>query len=187
MKAKGAKKWISRIATTVVVVVLLLMILMTVSTVTAGGPLNPLGYELFVVLSGSMEPSMQTGSVILVKHTDAEQQPYKKGDIITFRAEGQTLITHRVQEVERDGDSYKYITKGDNNDAIDPNPVHPEQVVGHFSGVHIPYLGHVLAFARSKAGIALLLIIPGLYLIVTQIVSLLRLKEKEKSAHESAD
>jgi signal peptidase len=76
-----------------------------------------------------------------------------------------------------------YITKGDNNDANDPSPIPARNVVGLYADFTIPYLGYFLTFAKSKTGIAILLIIPGVYLIVSQMLSLWRaIRESEKSS-----
>ena len=100
-----------------------------------------------VVLSGSMEPSMQRGD-ILVLH---KQTPIVNGDIIVYSIEGEGIpIVHRVisQQVDKEGNR-KYLTKGDNNPVDDrglyPSRVHyltDDMVVGKVIGI-VPYAGYL--------------------------------------------
>lgn len=73
-------KWVNRMVTTILLTVLVLMLL-TVAVTKVNGSF--FGYELRVALSGSMEPTFQTGSVILVNETD-DAKAFQKGDIVTY-------------------------------------------------------------------------------------------------------
>jgi signal peptidase len=66
------------------------------SRLTGGEP-QLMGYQVKAVLSGSMEPVFQTGSVISIK-LGKDPSSYKKGDIITFQMEDK-LITHRIIKI----------------------------------------------------------------------------------------
>ena len=57
-----------------------------------------------------------------------------------------------------------YETKGDNNNGPDLEPVLAENVIGKYADITVPYAGYALNYANSKAGAALLLIIPSLLL-----------------------
>jgi signal peptidase len=70
------------------------------------------GYQLYVVQSGSMEPTFNIGTVILSRIPD-DPSKLKKGDVVTFTNDGMT-ITHRIYEVINDNGTVKYKTKGDN-------------------------------------------------------------------------
>lgn len=95
----------------------------------------------YVVLSGSMEPTIMTGSIAYV---DENARDPKVGDIITFTFDDGSTTTHRVYS--RDGDSIS--PKGDANETIDA-PIDVKQVVGtvRFS---IPKFGYALDFATSN-------------------------------------
>ena len=168
-------------------IVFFAVIVLVVSNKFTGGDFQVFGYELKTVLSGSMEPDIMTGSVIAIKMTDDGQQ-FEKGDVITFRAEEHMLITHRITEVIQDGQAYR--TKGDANNAPDQEPVPAENIVGQYTGVHLPYVGYVLSFAGSKEGAALLMVLPGLFLLgyaFFSIGSVLRQiddKKEEQTAEE---
>jgi signal peptidase len=122
-----------------------------------------------------MEPAIKTGSIIALQPV-TDSSSFKKGDVITFHSveDPNKLITHRILEVQQVGAGVQYITKGDNNDAKDPKPIPSSHVVGKYTGFTIPYVGILLTFAKSKIGIALLLIVPGFLLIVSQLLSLWR-------------
>ena len=108
------------------------------------------GLKGFVVLSGSMEPTYHTGSVIYVKSADADA--LEVGQPITFYLSGKTVATHRIVEVVEEDGSVRYRTKGDANDVADGSLVDPEDIIGTpiFS---IPYLGYALSYIQSPPGI----------------------------------
>ena len=120
------------------------------------------GWQVDTVLSGSMEPAIPTGS-ILVSRTVASDS-INVGDIITFSGSGRDrFITHRVTAIDRTN-GIVFTTKGDANNAEDPYPVPAENVVGKVL-VHIPFLGFILSFVKTPLGILLMLVIPGLLII----------------------
>jgi signal peptidase len=179
-------KWLSRLVTAVLVVILLAMVTFAVSSKIAGGSPKVMGKELLTVLSGSMEPTIHTGSIIAVTPSP-DTAALKTGDVITFKSldDPNVLITHRIIEIKTMDSQLHFITKGDNNDAADPSPIPASNVVGVYTDVTIPYLGFIINFMKSKAGIAIFLIVPGVYLIVSQMISLWRAitqMEKEKEA-----
>ncbi|MCR8850478.1 signal peptidase I [Rossellomorea sp. SC111] len=164
MKLKLAKKILSTSITVVLYAVLFIMIFVVVSSKAAGGEPQFFGYQIKTVLSGSMEPGIQTGSIIAVK-PGGDMTRFEKGDVITFKEKENILITHRVLEVTKSGDHVMYKTKGDNNDAPDLEPVLSENVVAQYKGFTIPYIGYLMNFMNSKNG-ALMLIIPGILLLL---------------------
>ena len=46
---------------------------------------------------------------------------------------------------------------------VDLEPVLAENVIGKYADITVPYAGYALNYANSKAGAALLLIIPGVF------------------------
>lgn len=110
------------------------------------------GLQVFVVLSGSMEPTYHTGSLIYVKKVD----PYtiQEGQPITFMMSETTVATHRVVGIvpdEEDPTVIRFRTKGDANDTEDGGLVHYKNVIGRpvFS---IPYLGYVADYIQHPPG-----------------------------------
>ena len=141
---KTVKKIWNAVTTLLVVIVVAAAILLV--------GVRLVGLQVFAVLSGSMEPTYHTGSLIYVKETDYRE--IEAGDPITFMLNENTVATHRVVEVvvdEEDPSVIRYRTKGDNNDAIDANLVHYKNVIGCpvFS---IPYMGFVANYIQNPPG-----------------------------------
>ena len=85
-----------------------------------------------VILTGSMEPLIMPGDVVLVHKISNEDEIYElsKGDIINFKR-GNIIITHRIKEVLKDeAGNLSFETKGDNNNAIDEEKVQPNDIKG---------------------------------------------------------
>ncbi|UJL45360.1 signal peptidase I [Virgibacillus sp. NKC19-16] len=189
MKKRSVLKWVNRIVSTVLMILLVSVALMVVFTKLSGGEPEVFGYQLKTVLSGSMEPGIQTGSVIAVQSVDGDQRTnFQNGDVITFMEEENKLVTHRITEVATSNSGVLYTTKGDNNNAVDASPVLAENVVGVYSGFTIPYIGYLINFAQSPEGSALLLILPGILLFGYSIFTIWRtLSTLEKEQKETAE
>lgn len=86
-------------------------------------PLPLYGFGLYTVLTGSMEPTIPTGSLMLVR--SVEPGSISRGDILTFRVDSGEVVTHRVTKVAEED----IVTKGDANNAED-TPIHYGQVIG---------------------------------------------------------
>ena len=112
-----------------------------------------IGLQPYAVLSGSMYPAYDVGSLIYVKAVDYKQ--LKPGDPITYMVSDDTVVTHRIVEVvPEDTEPYTlwFVTKGDANATEDGAPVHYRNVIGKpvFS---IPYLGYVSHYIQSPPGL----------------------------------
>jgi len=128
------------------------------------------GRKVLSVLSGSMEPAIHTGDVIIVRPLADPANEVQDGDIITFRTKEKAdmLITHRViGTVKVAGRPVAFGTKGDNNLAPDTAVVAPEQVIGRYEW-RVPYFGYVSSFIRKPIGIALFVILPGVIIIAME-------------------
>ncbi len=124
------------------------------------------GYKPFLVQSGSMEPSIMTGDIIVVQ----KRETYFINDVITFQASTDRVVTHRIVEVEK-GEENKYSTKGDANRSGDEDAITNQQIIGKVSLV-IPKLGYFVAFSKSQRGLIFLLIIPALILILDELIKI---------------
>ena len=103
------------------------------------------GITPYVVLSGSMEPTIKTGSLCFInKHVKYEN--IKEKDIIAFKSSG-TLVTHRVDEIN----DYGFVTKGDNNDNQDGGLVTKDNFVGK-NIFWIPKVGYAVKLVQSTKG-----------------------------------
>ena len=175
---KSLKKIWNVISSILVALVVILALLLVGARVV--------GLQVFTVLSGSMEPTYHTGSLIYVKKVD----PYtiKEGQPITFMLDENTVATHRVVGIvpdEEDPTVIRFRTKGDANEAEDGSLVHYKNVIGTpiFS---IPYLGYVADYIQHP---------PGMYIAISAGAVLLLLvfipdifaddKEQEKKKKSS--
>ncbi|KAB2336088.1 signal peptidase I [Cytobacillus depressus] len=161
---KKVLKIISNLLTIVLFLNLILMVFLVISSKASGGEPQIFGNQLKSVLSGSMEPTFKTGSVIAVKPVE-DPSILKEQDVITFVQEDGSLVTHRIMEVINNGENIMFKTKGDNNGDMDTQPVLAQNVKAVYTGFTIPYLGYFIDFAKSSKGTAMLLIIPGLMLL----------------------
>lgn len=146
-------------------------------------------YQFKIVRSGSMEPSIKTGSVVMVKPahlTGSRQANYKIGDVITFNSTAKTKdpITHRIVEMRVDRGNPVYITKGDANEEADTREVRQKEVIGKVL-FNIPYLGYAVAAAQKPWGFAALIIIPAVIIIFDQITKIWKEASKLKRKNEA--
>ncbi|MBS4173358.1 signal peptidase I SipW [Bacillus sp. FJAT-49736] len=190
MKSFKIVKWISNIISIVLFLALIFMLFVVISSKASGGEPKFLGYELKTVLSGSMEPTFKTGSVIAVK-PGGDMTRFQKGDVITFKADEKTIITHRIVQVDKSGNQVLYRTKGDNNKTADLDPVLSQNVIAQYTGFTIPYLGYFINFTQTKNGSALLLILPGILLLSYSIITIWRaisqIDNKVKNSQDSIE
>lgn len=175
VRGKRIGKLFGNVVTGLICILLLITLFVVVFMRASGGETSFFGYQLKTVLSGSMEPDMQTGSIIAIE-SPTNKEDLQKGDIITFQTKEDLIVTHRIDEVKNGGK--QYITKGDANNAPDSEPVLAENIVGVYTGFSIPYVGYAVNFANSSTGVALLLITPGFCLLITSIIIIWRALRK---------
>ena len=136
-------------------IVLTLVIIICVAV----GGLYLFNIKPYVVLSGSMEPEIHTGSLAFIDHS-AKYDDIRENDIIAFNLNG-TMVTHRVVEVNAQG----FVTKGDANSTVDNGIVTAENFVGKtlFSVPKVGYLVKVIQSTNGKiifiAGIVLMFVL----------------------------
>ena len=87
----------------------------------------PLGFNMFTVLTGSMQPYLSQGDKVIIVKTDVEK--LQIGDVISFQNEGM-LVTHRIVEINKDNNDWTFQTKGDYNNANDRFLLSSDQIVG---------------------------------------------------------
>ena len=139
------------------------------------------GFEIYTVLSGSMEPLYTTGSVIYVKEADPDT--LQQGDVITFAMASGTTATHRIVELvkdETDSSIVRFRTKGDANNVVDGTLVEKSAVIGTpvFS---IPNLGFLAAHLQTKYGRYMILAACGAVLLMSLVSDILT-EDNKKSA-----
>lgn len=101
------------------------------------------GYYAFIVISGSMKPTINVDDLIIIK----EEKQYKEQDIVTYKS-NQSVITHRI--IKKEGNTIW--TKGDNNH-VEDSPIQNSQIYGKYI-YKIKNIGKVIKIINSPVGIA---------------------------------
>lgn len=178
LNKKIKKVWdgISTVLLTMVVILALLL-----------GGVRLLGFQVFAVLSGSMEPTYHTGALIYVR--DVDYTRIEAGQVITYMLDEDTVSTHRVVEVvpdEEDPTILRYRTKGDANDAADGSLVHYKNVIGTpvFS---IPYLGYLSSYIRTKSGMYMTVSAGALVILLIFLPDLLFEEDEKKKTKKGEE
>lgn len=133
ISAKKVFKWMRDIAYILLIGMLIFMLVSVLSARSKGQTPELFGFRLYAIETGSMLPTLEVGSIILVRRPINDAQ-LDIGDIITFSISDTTVVTHRIIDyiILEDG-SIAYQTKGDNPiNSPDRDPVLPEQVEGVF-------------------------------------------------------
>ncbi len=127
----------------------------------------PGNVQIKIVKSGSMEPAIKTGSIVIVK----PQAAYAVGDIITFGEDtgAQIPTTHRVVAIGGNFSNVFYMTKGDANEEADNVQIAQSDVEGRVIAT-IPFAGYVLDFAKKPLGFTLMIAIPASIIILDELL-----------------
>ena len=131
----------------------------------------PGNYKILTVLSGSMEPAVKTGAVVVVKPAPE----YKIGDIITFTNTGDARmpVTHRIVAIDNSNGEQSFITKGDANEEADSRKVALNDIIGKLL-FSIPFLGYVLEFLKQPQGFLLVIVLPAAAIIIDESVKIVK-------------
>ena len=172
MQFPRSVKKIWDVVTTIIVIIVIIFALLLVGV-------RLLGFKVFTVLSGSMEPEYHVGSLIYVKEVDPFE--LKDGDVITFMLNEDTVATHRIAGIvpdEEDPSVIRFRTKGDANDAEDATLVHYKNVIG--SPVFtIPKLGYLSSYIQQPPGMYIAIAAGAVLLVLVFLPDLFKEDKKE--------
>ncbi len=130
------------------------------------------GYFPLIVLTDSMYPEFSGGDLIISKTIEAED--VKVGDVIAFfdpaSTSGTSVVTHRVMEITTEDGELAFLTKGDANNASDRVPVTAEDIIGVYTGIHIPGAGNIAMFMQTTTGLIVCVVLPLLLLIGYDVI-----------------
>lgn len=115
------------------------------------------GIRPCVVVSGSMEPKIMTGSLCMIKNTN--ETPHK-GDIVAFK-KGEITVVHRIVKETGEG----YVTKGDNNDVADPGILQKENITGRYL-FSIPGIGYAISYTQTLDGMVILITTISVFILL---------------------
>lgn len=143
------------------------------------------GYMPLIVLTGSMEPEIMEGDLIICHTSDASD--IKVGDVIAFfdpDGNGTSVLTHRVIEIIEENGSLRFRTKGDANNAEDRLAVSADRLVGEYR-FRIPGAGNAAMFMQTAPGLIVCVVLPLILLVGYDIIRR-RMYEKNRKEDTSA-
>ena len=154
-------KLIKIIYSIVAVCIATVAILLLVSTFPITG-----NVKFLTVLSGSMEPTIHTGSVVVIKPAAR----YKVNDIVTSGRNSRTQVstTHRIVSLREQDGMTLFTTKGDANNASDIAEIRMSDIQGKVL-LSLPNFGYVINFIRKPAGLIIIVVIPAFFIIFDEV------------------
>ncbi|OQA52569.1 MAG: Signal peptidase I W [candidate division WS2 bacterium ADurb.Bin280] len=124
-------------------------------------------YKTFAVMSGSMRPTIDVGSLVFAR----EQKTYQINDIVSFDSDQSSktqIVTHRIVEIVGDGPLFLFKTKGDANDYADGILIPSSAVRGRVVFV-APKIGYVLGATKTLPGLIIIIIIPSTIIVYEEM------------------
>ena len=169
------------IVNTIIVLVVLSFVLMVCLQRFSNNRVSFLNYRMFTVVTGSMEPKYNIGDVLIAKEKDPSK--IKVGDAISYLAsKGEVknnVVTHQVVSISKDENGkYLFHSKGIANLIEDP-VVHEDQLYGVVV-YKTKLLSSVRKIISTDIGMLVLIIIPIVYIIVSEMIAMLIEKEEKR-------
>jgi signal peptidase len=129
---------------------------------------NAVGMRSFTVMSGSMEPTIHVGDVVIdkkIRPLDA-----RPGDAVTFSdpTGRKRLVTHRIRSIRVQGNTVQVVTKGDANNTVERWTVPANGRIGRVE-LRVWKLGYPLVYAHSRYGLIGLVAIPAFLLCLVEL------------------
>lgn len=163
----------------VLIIVAAVCILCIVLLTKPGQPPSVAGYTVLRVTTGSMAPTYEVDTLLLVKKTDPEA--IQEGDVISFYSSDPELDgavnTHRVTAVRKDGDHIVYTTKGDANSKEDSYEAFDTYLIGKVVGSSL-ILGKIARLASNPLIFVPIILLPLAVILISNIVRTVKLASK---------
>ena len=157
---------VSNILFTIFMIVILFFIFITAQSRLTGVEPSILGHRLYIVESGSMEPTIKMGSMIIVKELPASEIEVR--DMVIFNGnEKDERVTHRVVAIENNGESF--ITRGDANNMDDPYPREKSNVIGRII-FSIPFIGYIFDYLSNPIAIGVIVLIGIAWILIPKLI-----------------
>src|SRR3989338_592344 len=137
--------------------------------------------QIKIVKSGSMEPSIKTGSVVIIKPS----ANYTTGDVVTFGKDTKTDIptTHRIISSRAQNGVIMFTTKGDANEDKDTSEIRQSEIHGKVL-FDVPFFGYIIDLARKPLGFPVLIILPAIIVMYDEGVKIFREISKMRKKKE---
>ena len=189
-------RWIFKVFNVAAIALILVSVFVLLSVVLtpAGQVPQVLGYSVFRVMTGSMEPAIPEDSLLVVKKTPPEE--IAPGDVISFFSPDPALEgavnTHRVVRIEKEDGKYLFITKGDANAIEDIYPPDDSLLVGRV--VFQSYgLGKAVSLLSNPLVFGAIILLPLLIILLMNLYRAVRLaadiskKEEEEAVRQALE
>lgn len=189
-------RWIFKLfnAAAIVLIFVSVFVLLSVVLTPAGQVPRVLGYSVFRVMTGSMEPEIREDSLLVVKKTPPED--IAPGDVISFFSPDPMLEgavnTHRVARIEKENGRIQFITKGDANVIEDAYPTDGSALVGRV--VFKSYwLGKTVSLLSNPLVFGTIILLPLVIILVMNLCRAVRIaadiakKEEEEAVRKALE
>ena len=190
------KRWIFQVfnAAAIALILVSVFVLLSVVLTPAGQVPQVLGYSVFRVMTGSMEPEIREDSLLVVQKTPPED--IAPGDVISFFSPDPMLEgavnTHRVVRIEKENGRTQFITKGDANVIEDTYPTDASALVGRV--VFKSYgLGKVVSLLSNPLVFGIIILLPLLVILLMNLYRAVRIaadmakKEEEEAVRKALE
>lgn len=137
------------------------------------------GCKSMAVVSGSMEPGIPVGSIIIINEVESEE--LEVGDVISYEISGGTMVTHRIVSI--DTENQCVTTKGDANEVEDGSPVAFSNIVGK-EVFHVPYLGYLSIYIKTPLGIVGVCAVLMVLILLNFLPSIFEPEEEKKKENK---
>lgn len=162
-------KKIIHIKLTIITIILLPVVVFALLT----SRVEVFGIRSFVVLTGSMQPTIPQGAIVFTRAS----QNYNQGEIVAFKS-GNNTITHRIVDKTAKNNVLSYNTKGDANNAVDTSSVAHKDILGK-TVFFVPFAGSFVLFLKTLPGFVAFIIVPGVLFILFELWTIKSHVEKE--------
>lgn len=189
-------RWIFKLfnAAAIGLILVSVFVLLSVVLTPAGQVPQVLGYSVFRVMTGSMEPEIREDSLLVVKKTPPED--IAPGDVISFFSPDPMLEgavnTHRVVRIEKENGRIQFITKGDANVIEDTYPTDASALVGRV--VFQSYgLGKTVSLLSNPLVFGIIILLPLLVILLMNLYRAVRIaadiakKEEEEAVRKALE
>lgn len=176
----------------VLTIVAAVFVLCTVIFTRSGDAPSVLGYTALRVTTGSMAPTYDVDTLIIVEKTAPSQ--IKENDVISFYSQDPALDgavnTHRVVEIKQENNKIFFVTKGDNNNVVDSYEVSDEYLIGKVIASS-KKLGKLSRLVANPLIFIPIILIPLLIILISNLFETFHMakqiaKEEEEAAVEEA-
>lgn len=171
----------------VVIIIAAVFVLLIVVMTKPGKTPNIAGYMALRVTTGSMAPTYDVDSLIIVKETDPAS--IWENDVISFYSSDPALSgavnTHRVVSVSQDGDNYRFVTKGDANNVVDRYDVDSRDLLGKVVWSSL-LLGKIVRLVSNPLIFVPIILVPLAIILITNLVKTISYARKIAKDEEEA-